>query len=173
MSNSFYEFYLRSDAWKSKRLQVLEQDNWKCLMCDAIESGRYAKEDLQVHHRHYRNLGDEPLEDLSSICPECHDAITNVHRRRRYSDKKLSPSSEDFQVSKPIRVKTHGIDLSNFSTNRDGADHFTQWEDCKPIRSVGKSVKSYFEQAKKSGCRDPTLPQKSTHQSFGQREQRR
>lgn len=78
-----YQKYLSSAAWKAKRLQVLERDGYKCLMCDAVHEGIFTKEQLQVHHRHYRNLFNEPLEDLATVCPECHHAITNVHRSRR------------------------------------------------------------------------------------------
>lgn len=115
-----YQKYLSSAAWKAKRLRILERDGYKCLMCDAVHKGIFTKEQLEVHHRHYRNLFNEPLEDLATVCPECHDAITNVHRSRRLlaegffsvpDSQFLEPPKRNvIDSERPAMPKNEGID---------------------------------------------------------------
>lgn len=62
-----YEAYLRSATWRKKRHEVMDRDDHCCQKCG---SGW----DLQVHHLTYRNLFDEPLEDLVTWCKSCHVA---------------------------------------------------------------------------------------------------
>jgi len=63
----WYKDYLNSQEWKNKRLLVLKRDNFSCCRC-----GQQATE---VHHNEYKNVGDEHLDDLASLCKECHDVI--------------------------------------------------------------------------------------------------
>lgn len=65
-----YVEYLKSVEWKNKREKVLVRDNNLCQEC----KNKSAEE---VHHKTYDNLYDEPLEDLISLCRECH---TEIHR---------------------------------------------------------------------------------------------
>lgn len=130
MAKDLYTVYMASAAWKAKRLLVLERDGWQCMTCDCIHEGRFTKADLEVHHRHYRNLGNESLEDLVSICPECHDAITSVHRRRRYEVKEL-PQNSFVDVVLP-KVFHYGIEASDLPDQGYLPDHLTQWPHGKP-----------------------------------------
>lgn len=62
-----YLSYLASEEWAERRQEVLRRDRWTCQDCgdpDAI---------LDVHHRTYAHFGCEPLEDLTSLCRDCHD----------------------------------------------------------------------------------------------------
>lgn len=33
-----------------------------------------------VHHMSYDNLGNEPMQDLMGLCPECHRGVHREHR---------------------------------------------------------------------------------------------
>lgn len=74
-----YKAYLKSPQWEAKRQQVLERDAHQCRGC-GVGKG------LQVHHIRYDNLGHEPLEDLTTLCTQCHRAvhrvISNRHRKK-------------------------------------------------------------------------------------------
>jgi uncharacterized protein YraI len=61
--------YLLSDEWQRKRYVVLKRDNWLCVYCGAPAT--------QVHHKRYakRNIGNEPIHWLVSICKSCHESI--------------------------------------------------------------------------------------------------
>ncbi|MEJ8756808.1 hypothetical protein WG947_07380 [Pontibacter sp. H259] len=63
-----YDEYLNSDKWKRKRLKVLRRDEYLCQACSTRKA-------VQVHHKSYRYVGDEPLFDLVSVCIECHEKI--------------------------------------------------------------------------------------------------
>lgn len=65
-----YHQYLLSDDWKEKRKSVLERDNNSCQFCRSQPA-------IDVHHLHYDNLFNEPLEDLRSACLACHHLIHN------------------------------------------------------------------------------------------------
>jgi hypothetical protein len=70
-----YHRYLCSDEWKQKREQRLLIDNYKCFFnyskgCDAVN--------LQIHHIHYNNIGNEKMEDLVTLCINCH---AEIHKR--------------------------------------------------------------------------------------------
>ena len=60
-----YINYIKSPEWRLKRKQRMKIDNYKC------ECGRSAK---HVHHLTYKNLFNENMEDLRSLCILCHDA---------------------------------------------------------------------------------------------------
>lgn len=61
-----YERYLRSSKWRTKRLAILERDDYRC------PCGSTAKE---VHHLTYSRVGREYNSDLISVCHPCHQAI--------------------------------------------------------------------------------------------------
>ncbi len=60
-----YDAYLRSARWKLTREAALRRDKHNCVRCGKSEK-------LQVHHTTYARLGDEALEDLITLCPNCH-----------------------------------------------------------------------------------------------------
>ena len=64
--------YLKSAQWKALRLATLKRDHYTCQQC-GIDNVP-----LDVHHIHYNNLGDEPLEDLVCVCRSCHQEIHNL-----------------------------------------------------------------------------------------------
>lgn len=64
-----YDTYIATSAgWKAKRQQRLALDGNTCRGCGASSQ-------LNVHHLHYRNLGNEPMADLITVCEKCHSGI--------------------------------------------------------------------------------------------------
>ena len=68
---SWYNDYLSSLYWLEKREAVLKRDNNKCCICGGLAN--------QVHHLTYQRVGNELLDDLISICAQCH---TNLHQEQ-------------------------------------------------------------------------------------------
>lgn len=62
----YREEYLKSAAWKAKREKVMERDNKKCIYC-----GEKATE---VHHKDYKDIGQEDLSNLIALCNRCHNS---------------------------------------------------------------------------------------------------
>lgn len=71
-----YTEYLSSSEWETKRLQVLARDGNECRVCGDTVC-------LQAHHKTYARVGNEDVNDLTTLCKPCHDGITRILRRRR------------------------------------------------------------------------------------------
>lgn len=59
---------MASQEWKDVREQRKQIDDYKCVMCGS-------ESNLQVHHQHYGNIGHEYMDDLITVCYECHRKI--------------------------------------------------------------------------------------------------
>jgi hypothetical protein len=59
-----YEIYLKSPYWKAKRKEIVKLQGGICNKCDNYIS--------DVHHKTYKNIGNENLEDLEGLCRYCH-----------------------------------------------------------------------------------------------------
>ena len=60
-----YRDYLQSDEWKRKTDHVKTAGKYRCKCC---RSGK----DLEVHHKTYRSIGNESINDLIILCRACH-----------------------------------------------------------------------------------------------------
>lgn len=65
-----YSTYIQSDKWKDIRSDVLERDQNLCQECKTNPA-------VEVHHKTYENLFNEKMEDLVSLCKDCH---SNIHK---------------------------------------------------------------------------------------------
>lgn len=76
-SHAYYDEYIDSDAWKEKRQLKLSQSGGTCELCGTEDS-------IQIHHKTYKHLGNEPLDDLMVLCRECHCLVHSLpysHRK--------------------------------------------------------------------------------------------
>lgn len=60
-----YAAYLQTPEWRRRREAALKFAEGRCSLCPE-------KRFLDVHHKSYENLGDEPLWDLIVLCRRCH-----------------------------------------------------------------------------------------------------
>jgi len=73
-----YNEYLLSEEWKHKRNLIFNEDQHKCCICGT-------EYDLQAHHIHYNNVGNEELDDCITLCKDHHDSIHDMpFMDRRY-----------------------------------------------------------------------------------------
>lgn len=71
-----YRNYLISENWLVKRNQVLKRDKNICQVCNNLAE--------EVHHKTYKNLYNEPLDDLVSLCRNCHIEVhKNLDEKKR------------------------------------------------------------------------------------------
>lgn len=92
-----YDNYMKSDAWAKKRKERLELDDNRCVMCGRRNGLRKdgVTPILQVHHIKYINLGNEPMEDLVSVCPGCHKKLHLYYKRfRTWEDKQKAEAAK-------------------------------------------------------------------------------
>jgi hypothetical protein len=60
-----YENYILSDEWREKRKNRIKIDGGKCQSCGGPAQ--------QVHHLTYARFKNEVMDDLISLCMNCHD----------------------------------------------------------------------------------------------------
>lgn len=69
-----YPAYIKSYQWRKKREYALKTLGVKCQRCGTQENP------LEVHHKHYKTLYHEKLEDVAVLCGGCHKI---VHEQRK------------------------------------------------------------------------------------------
>ena len=70
-SRDSYIDHLMSDKWKQTKLKRLIIDDFKCQQCNKPITA----ETSHCHHITYKNLRDERMKDMVSVCPQCHNDI--------------------------------------------------------------------------------------------------
>lgn len=125
-----YDLYMNSREWQLKKRKVKERSGGVCERCRDHSSEA-------VHHLHYKNLFNEPLEDLLDVCKGCHDY---VHAR---SDK--DPVTEHIQGGRWER-RPHGYVLEKSQRADDVLSKIAEeysWEKSEyglPLRFVLRSI---------------------------------
>ena len=74
MTKKEYNKQLKNKEWASKRLEILERDNYKCIRCGTDDN-------LEIHHLSYikgRNAWEYSSGDLITLCHRCH---TETHKK--------------------------------------------------------------------------------------------
>lgn len=60
-----YSEYLETPEWKEIRNKALKKSGFKCSVCNRDD-------ELNVHHKTYKNRGCEKIDDLVVLCRNCH-----------------------------------------------------------------------------------------------------
>lgn len=66
-----YDEYLRGQHWSDVKRRYSESKYKKECFCGA-------KENLELHHKTYKHLGNEPLSDLTLLCRACHQTVHEI-----------------------------------------------------------------------------------------------
>ena len=103
-----YEQYISSMRWLAKRRRVLDRDGRRCQTCFRVPPEVH----LQVHHKTYERLGDEPLNHLITLCSECHEAVTSVVRWARYEEVEVELANVARTTPTTMREHTVVTDVS-------------------------------------------------------------
>lgn len=140
----FYTTYMASEKWRDKRSLILKRDSDRCQTC-------LSTDDLEVHHKTYERLGDEALEDLITLCHECHEAITTVIRRRRYEGRAITLN--DHQSITPERnlEVNHGLPEIAVSTYERRSDPPSQWTNVRSVEQVFQGIEENQWQTRQDG----------------------
>lgn len=72
MSKDYYQ-NLKDPRWQKKRLEIMQRDNFKCLVCGSNENS------LTVHHIYYLpklKPWEYENESMKTICEICHGQLT-------------------------------------------------------------------------------------------------
>lgn len=63
-----YREYIESASWSEIRLRRIKLDRFTCQMCGTAKN-------LVVHHITYDRLGHEDINDLITLCHDCHEKV--------------------------------------------------------------------------------------------------
>lgn len=64
-----YIEYLNTEHWQILREAVYSRDGYKCADCGISSKVKH----LEAHHCTYSNKGNESLDELTTLCKECHE----------------------------------------------------------------------------------------------------
>ena len=99
-----YQQYLDSSWWKLRKRIFLNEQGKKCSFCSS-------KNELDVHHLNYQNLGDERDSDLLVLCRRCHKDIhyfADCSEPTECEIKQSQVVTEDIYQAKIKELITHG-----------------------------------------------------------------
>lgn len=71
-NNPNYDIYLNSYRWDKLRQRILKRDNHKCLVCGC------ENKKLHVHHLTYDRFTHEDMDDLVTLCEDCHNKVHDI-----------------------------------------------------------------------------------------------
>lgn len=63
-----YKRYIKSKEWQQKKNERLKKDQQVCKHCGSTRN-------LEVHHKTYKNFGRESIDDLITLCRDCHEKM--------------------------------------------------------------------------------------------------
>lgn len=71
-----YKNYLLSAKWRLKREELFAVRSKICERCKSVNN-------IQVHHKTYKNIFNEPLDDLEVLCKPCHMSHHKIENEKR------------------------------------------------------------------------------------------
>lgn len=96
--------------WHSLRNQTLERDNWECQKCGA-KGGNYGNKSLHVHHIIPKSKGgDDEVDNLISLCKDCHESQHGHHIPTNNKFVNLSKTNDNRYRGNYNQTKSHGCD---------------------------------------------------------------
>jgi len=145
-----YETYINhSELWQEKRRKRLDIDKYECRICGD-------KERLQVHHKppSYKKIPNESVEDdLTTLCEDCHEVVTDLLRRRRYGNKPIvaKPHVNPLTTRK-VGDNNVNVEQIKIQAHRGLPPHRPQREAVEPAGLLLKGVEEDFRQEVQDGC---------------------
>lgn len=90
---SSYKDYLLSEHWKLKKQEYRESKFYKgcCEIC------KEKNVELHLHHKTYKNIGKERVEELSQLCKKCHSIVHKLGKIDFTSNKTLNKIKKELE----------------------------------------------------------------------------
>lgn len=81
-----YEKHLKTDKWENTRQLKAKEQNFICERC-----GVEVLKGFHIHHKTYKHLGNERLDELMFLCEDCHKSL-HIALKAKKNNKKKNPS---------------------------------------------------------------------------------
>lgn len=141
-----YHEYMSSKSWSDKRQKRLELDKHECRLCGS-------KERLEVHHKpaSYSKIPNESIDnDLTTVCVECHDLITNRIRSTRYSSQPVITESHNERTR--IERNNEQLESIEIPSHRSSTCRVAQRETCRSDELFQQRDKKDIGEKKEDRC---------------------
>lgn len=127
-----YRKYIQSSAWRTKRKKFFDSKLREAQFCYGCDKPRQPGD--HVHHKTYKNLGNERLIDLALMCQGCHALAHELDKKPQFQAKGL------WYATKEVRKIRLG-------KKKKGKYPDVQIEPSRPIYSSGKLMHdpSYYK----------------------------
>lgn len=100
MNKKSYSEKLKDPRWQKKRLEILNRDNFTCLLCSDTET------ELHINHLQYSGEPwDAPNDCLETLCKDC-------HKLKHYISYEASRIGKTEKILKTIKTDRHILYLS-------------------------------------------------------------
>ncbi len=63
-----YQEYLKTNHWKATKVKVFKKYKYHCAKCKTNKN-------IDLHHKTYKNVGNESMSDLVYLCRTCHKLV--------------------------------------------------------------------------------------------------
>jgi hypothetical protein len=107
-----YSEQLKSPKWQKKRLEILERDKFKCIICGCDDK------QLHVHHGAYLSkvkVWEYDNSMLHTLCCDCHSEAEDYIYEMNASIGNMKPVSKNFDILKKIAIYTDLLNDSDIS----------------------------------------------------------
>ena len=95
MNKEEYQQYLYSKHWTNFKYGYYLVNEKKCSFCNSTEN-------IQLHHKTYKNIGNEKHSDVIPLCRKCH---IKEHKRINKNKKKINKFFRKKKKSKSWKNK--------------------------------------------------------------------
>lgn len=114
-----YLAYLKSARWDELRTERIKMDNFQCRLCGNPHQ-------LHVHHLYYpETLGTETVNDLITLCADCHKTIETLKQsgevKRKQCAIRMVVWVRFFLESDEGRYEKIISELTEFKSDKDSA----------------------------------------------------
>jgi 5-methylcytosine-specific restriction endonuclease McrA len=92
--------YYQSLEWGVMKERRKMEDDYQCQL-GLILDWECDNEQLEVHHKTYKRFGNEDMNDLITLCRECHELVTSIERRRRYEKREMPKNDVQRMTPEP------------------------------------------------------------------------
>ena len=122
-------------TWRDRYVEVLNSPRWRTLRCRKyLANGRrcehcrirYEFRELEQHHLHYNNLGEEQAEDVELLCADCHEAADE--KREEETDARVWRARLDGWAT-----KVYGEDWEEVYEEESVEECFEEWLESKGL----------------------------------------
>lgn len=145
--NPEYERYIHSADWRKTAEERMKIDHHTCCVC----GGRAT----DVHHLTYDHLGSEPMDDLVSLCRECHNQAEAFYDPAitPWAMDEVKPNGNNFMAAMRVDALQIAPKVYEYLTSVRGSDFQSLMELRQPDDAEGKKYWRVLNKAVNALCR--------------------